>query len=256
MKLKTVEIEGKTYAEVQEGNPVYVGDDGKTLTYDAPAMHSTIGRLNAEAKGHREAKESLESKMKSFEGLDAEKARKALETVSSLDQKKLIDAGEVEKVKSEISSAFQKQLDEAKSEAETLRKQHAQDRIGAAFSGSKFIGEKVAIPGDMVQAAFGRHFEYDNGKIVAKDQNGNQIYSKSNPGEIASFDEALETLVQQYPHRDSILKGSGQSGSGAQPGSGGGNIRSISRDQFSSMPPSEQSKMAAAAGKGEIQITD
>ena len=40
-------------------------------------------------------------------------------------------------------------------------------------------------------------------------------------GWIADFDEALETLVDMYPHRDSILKSSGQSGSGATGGSGG-----------------------------------
>ncbi|GGO89046.1 hypothetical protein GCM10011348_45880 [Marinobacterium nitratireducens] len=256
MKLKLIEVDGKQYAEVQDGKPVYTGDDGSVTTYDAPAMHATIGRLNAEAKGHREAKEALEAKIGAFGDLDPEKARKALETVGNLDQKKLIDAGEVEKVKAEISSAFQKQLDQAKAEAEQLRTQHAQDRISAAFSGSKFIGEKLAIPGDMVMAAFGKNFEYKDGKIVAKDTNGNPIYSKSNPGEIASFDEALERIVETYPHRDSILKGSGQSGSGAGAPEGGGNVRTVTREQFSQLSPADQAKYAQAANKGEMKIVD
>lgn len=256
MPLKMVEIEGKKYAEVDGDKPVYVKDDGSVVSYDAESMHTTIGRLNAEAKGHREAKEALEGKLKGFEGLDAEKARKALETMQNLDHKKLIDANEVEKVKAEISGAFQKQLDEAKSETEKLRAQHAQDRISAAFSGSKFIGEKLAIPGDMVMAAFGRHFEYQDGKIVAKDANGNQIYSKSNPGEIASFDESIERIVETYPHRDSILKGSGQSGSGAGAPNGGGNVRTITREQFSQLNPADQAKYAQSAGKGEVKIVD
>lgn len=256
MKLKIIEVEGKQYAEVQDGKPVYTGDDGSVATYDAPAMHTTIGRLNAEAKGHREAKEALEAKVGAYGDLDPEKARKALDMVTSLDQKKLIDAGEVDRVKQEISAAFQKQLDEAKTEAEQLRTQHAQDRIGAAFSGSKFIGEKLAIPGDMVMAAFGKSFEYKDGKIVAKDINGNPIYSKSNPGEIANFDEALERIVETYPHRDSILKGSGQSGSGAGAPNGGGNVRTVTREQFSQLSPGDQAKYAQAAGKGEVNIVD
>lgn len=256
MKIKTIEIDGKTYAEIQDGKPVYVGDDGKETTYDPVSMHQTIGRLNSEAKGHREAKEAAETKLQAFTDLDPAAARKALDTIKNLDDKKLIDAGEVDRVKQEVVAAYQKQLDEAKSELDTLRTQHAQDRIGTAFSGSKFISEKVAIPGDMVVAAFGKHFEYSEGKIIAKDQHGNQIYSKSNPGEIAAFDEALESIIEAYPHRDSILKGSGHNGSGAQPTGGGGGSRTVTREQFSGMNPVEQAKIAKAAGAGEVKIVD
>lgn len=44
---------------------------------------------------------------------------------------------------------------------------------------------------------------------------GNPIYSRKNPGELADFDEALEIIISQYPHKDSILRGSGASGAGA-----------------------------------------
>ena len=35
MKLKTVEVDGKQYAEILEGKPVYVEDDGKEVAFDA-----------------------------------------------------------------------------------------------------------------------------------------------------------------------------------------------------------------------------
>ncbi|HEJ3129468.1 TPA: hypothetical protein SL290_006283, partial [Pseudomonas aeruginosa] len=50
------------------------------------------------------------------------------------------------------------------------------------------------------------------------DAHGNKLYSKARPGEAADFDEALEILVDQYPYRDQILKGSGHSGGGTPPG--------------------------------------
>jgi len=255
MKLKTVEIEGKTYAEIKDGKPVYVDDDGKETAYDAPAMHQTIGKLNREAQGHREAKEELESKVKAFEGIDPEKAQQAIKTLKNLDDKKLIDAGEVERVKQETAQAYQKQLEEAKKQADELQQQYAGEKINAAFSGSKFVTEKLAIPPDMAQATFGRHFKFDNGRISPVDQNGNPIYSDSNPGDVANFDEALEKIVSQYPHRDRILKGSGQSGSGSGPVDSGGR-RTVTREQFESMRPDERQKFAASAAKGEVQITD
>ncbi|WVM90955.1 DUF6651 domain-containing protein [Halopseudomonas pachastrellae] len=93
--------------------------------------------------------------------------------------------------------------------------------MGGAFGRSKMIADKLAIPADLVQARFGQAFKIEDGKTVAYDGNGNKIYSHSRPGEIADFDEALEILVEQYPHRDSILKASGANGGGAP--NGGGN---------------------------------
>lgn len=57
---------------------------------------------------------------------------------------------------------------------------------------------------------------------MAYDGAGNKIFSRSRPGDLADFDEALETLVDQYPYKDQILKGSGASGGGAQHAGGGG----------------------------------
>ncbi|MCS5880838.1 hypothetical protein LNP17_13745 [Klebsiella variicola subsp. variicola] len=45
---------------------------------------------------------------------------------------------------------------------------------------------------------------------------GNKIYSRSKPGELAAFDEALEFLVEQYPQKDHILKASGNQGGGSR----------------------------------------
>jgi len=255
MKLKTVEKDGTTYAEVKDGNPVYIGDDGKEVTYDAPAMHTSIGRLNREAQSHREAKEAAETKLQVFEGLDPEKARKALDVVKNLDDKKLIDAGEVDRIKQETAKSYQKQIEERDTTIQGLTSKYASEKINAAFAGSKFVKDRLAIPSDMAQAAFGKHFKFDNGRITPVDENEQPIYSDSNPGDVAGFDEALEKLVGRYPHRDSILKGTGHNGSGGDSPAGGG-ARTVSRSQFEGMPAHEQQKMAAAARKGEIKITD
>lgn len=248
MKLK---LDEHGHAVLQDGKPVYVHDDGKEVAFDAPGTVATITRLNAEAKTHREGKEAAEKLLKGFEGIeDGAAARKALEIVANLDQKKLVDAGEIEKVKAEISKAFQGQLDEANTKASTFEKQLYDEKIGGAFSRSKFIGDKLAIPADLVQARFGQAFKIEDGKTVAYDQHGNKIYSRVRPGELADFDEAMETLVEHYPYRDNILKGSGANGGGAPSGGGGaGGKKSVNRQSFESMGAAERQTFLKEGGK-------
>lgn len=220
MKLK---LDDKGSVVVQDGKPVYVKDDGSEVAFDVVGTTSTISRLNAEAKGHRERAEAAEGKLKGFEGIeDPAAAIKALSTVANLDAKKLIDAGEAEKVKAEITKAFEKQLADAKAATEALQGQLYQEKVGGSFARSKFIADKMAIPADLVEARFGKHFAVDNGRIVATDSNGQKLYSAANPGELAGFDEALEMLVGQYPQKEHILKGTGANGGGAPGGGGGG----------------------------------
>lgn len=216
MKLKTVEVDGKQYAVIEDGKPVYTDDDGKDVAFDAVGTRNTITRLNAEAKSHRERADGFEKTAKAFEGIeDAAAAKKALEIVANLDAKKLVDAGEIDKVKGEISKAFQTQLDEANTRAQGFEQQLYAEKIGGSFARSQYIAEKMAVPADMVQATFGSNFKIEEGKVVAYDAQGQKIFSRSRPGELADFNEALETLVSQYPHRDHILKGSGAVGTGA-----------------------------------------
>jgi len=132
MKLKLNE---QGFAVVQEGKPVYVHDDGKEVAFDAPGTVQTISRLNAEAKNHRERAEAAEKSLKAFEGItDPAAAIKALETIANLDHKKLVDAGEVEKIKAEINKAFEGKLTEANSTIKTLQDQLYSEKIGGSFS--------------------------------------------------------------------------------------------------------------------------
>lgn len=227
MKLK---LDENGNAVLQDGKPVYVHDDGKEVAFDAAGTVATITRLNAEAKSHREGKEAAEKLLKGFEGItDAAAAKKALETVANLDAKKLVDAGEIEKVKAEIIKGFQSQLEEANCKSQSLEQQLYSEKIGGSFARSKFIADKLAIPADLVQAQFGKSLKIEEGKIVAYDANGNKIFSRVRPGELADFDEALEVLVEQYPHKDHILKGTGANGGGAP---NGGGSKSPSKGDF------------------------
>ena len=229
MKLKTQTIDGKTYAEVDaQGLPVYVHDDGKEVGFDAGSALQKISSLNAEAKTHREAKEKAESTLKAFEGIeDPVAAKKALDTLKNFDDKKLVDAGEVEKVKAEAIKAVEEKYAPIVQERDRYQAQLHQELIGGGFSRSKFIQDNIAVPVDMIQATFGQNFKIEEGKVVAYGADGQKIFSRARPGEVADFDEALETLVGGYQYKDSILKGSQANGGGFQGGGQSGAKKSL-----------------------------
>lgn len=213
MQLKTVEVEGNTYAVIQDGKPVFVHDDGQERPFDAKHTAGQIKSLNHEAMERRKALEAAEEKLNAFTGIDdPEVAKKAMETVKNLSDKNLVDAGDVEKLKAETISAMEAKYKPVVDELDAVKGDLRKERIGGSFSRSQFIGEKLAIPSDMVEATFGRHFEAIDGKVQAKDASGNVIYSKERPGEPAGFEEAIQVLVDQYPSKDSILKGTQSSG--------------------------------------------
>lgn len=242
MKLK---LDANNNAVLQDGKPVYVKDDGTEIAFDGKQAFEKITQLTGEAAGHRQAKETAEGKLKAFEGItNPAEALKAVETLKNIDQSKLIDAGKVETIKTEAINATKAQYEPVVAERDQLRTQLNNEVIGGAFARSKFISEKGAIPSDMFQAAFGSAFSIDkDGKLVAKDKTGNEIYSPTRAGERADFDEALQVLVNQYPGKDHILKGTGAAGGGAQGGGRGqGGKPTITRAQFEALPIGDRQK--------------
>lgn len=251
MKLK---LDDQGHVVVQDGKPVYVHEDGKEVAFDAPGTVSTISRLNGEAKSNRERAEAAEQALKGFEGItDPAAALKALSTVKNLDDKRLVDAGEVEKVKAEAIKAIEDRYAPMVKENETLKGQLNSHLIGGAFASSKFIAEKFAAEGpagvEIARALFGNSLKVEDGKVVGYDAQGNKLYSRARPGELASAEEAIELLVDSYPHKNSILKGSGANGGGAGHGGGnGGGKKTMSREQFNAADPASRAQFMREGG--------
>lgn len=249
-----LKLDDKGQVVVQDGKPVYVDDAGKDIAFDAFGAYTRISELNSEAKGHREAKEKAEAALKKFDGItDPAAAMKALETLKGLDSKELIAAGKVEEIRLAAVKTVEEKYAPIVAENDKLKGALRSEKIGGAFARSKFVADKLAIPPDIVEARFGSHFSLDEqGQVIVKDQHGNQLYSKANPGRPANFDEALELLVDQYQYKANILKGAGHSGSGAQGGSGGsGGAKTTTREQWDAMSQQERMTFSKAGGKIE-----
>lgn len=241
MKLK---LDANGYAVIQDGKPVYVHDDGKEVAFDAVGTRETIGRLNSEAKGHREKAEELATRLTAYADLDPVKARTALDTVKNWDDKKLVDSGQVETVRNEAIKATEEKYKPFVKRAEALEQQLHQEKIGGGFSRSQFIADKMIIPPDIAEAKFGKQFRVEEGRVVSYDVSGNKLFSRAKPGELADFDEALEMIVDAYPGKDHILKGNGATGSGAT-----GRVGVPSTEDLSSLSPAEKLNRARAQAK-------
>jgi hypothetical protein len=255
MKLK---LDDAGHAVLKDGHPIYVHDDGKEIPFDAAGTVATISRLNGEAKTNRERAEGAEAKLKTFDPItDVSAALKALETVGKLSDKKLIEAGEVDKVRGEAIKAVEDKYAPVVAERDSLKSALVNEKVGGSFARSKLIPEKLVIPADLVQARFGDAFKLEGDSVVAYDKGGNKIFSRAKPGEVASFDEALEILIDSYPYKDSILKGTGASGGGASGGGGAnGSKRIVRRAEFEKFDPATQAATAKAASAGTVSIVD
>lgn len=247
MKLK---LDANGHVVVQDGKPVYILDDNTEVAFDAPGTKQTIARLSEEAKNHRIAKEEAQTKLATFGELDPAKAKEALELVSKLDQKKLIDAGQADKVTEQVRTELGAKIKAAEEARDAAVRDLHGEKLSTAFAGSKYISEKTILPGDMAQKVFGDRFKVVDGKVVGYNADGSVVLSKSNPGNPAAFDEAIEIMVAGHPNAPSILKGSTKGGSGAPLGGsgGGGSGKTVSRSMWDSMDGAAQRAHLAANG--------
>lgn len=245
--------------EMKDGNPVYLDSAGNEMT----VAGDTISRLNGEAKTHREAKEKAEGDLAKFKDasgklIDPALALKAIETVGKIDAKKLIDAGEVDKVRDAVKAEFTAQLAEKDAKIGELGGTVKTMTVDKVFDSSAFVRSRVAVPVDMFRDSFGKNVKVgDDGKLEFYGRDGNKLMSKKNVGEYATGDEAFELMIEQHPQKDTILKAADASGSGNGGGGGArGGGRFISRADFAKLDAGAAATTAAAAAKGEITITD
>ena len=246
-------MDGDTMAVDADGNPIWItGDKEMSVKGD------TVSSLQGEAKRHRLRAEKAEADLTKFEGIDdPEAARKALETVKDIDTSKLINAGKLDEVRQQMTQQFESKITAAEQKAADAIKQRDNTLLDSVFNGSDFARDRLAVPIEMVRATFGDRFKVEDGKVVATDANGEQIYSDKNMGHPASFDEALEKIINGYKHKDSILKAPDAAGTGSGGGGGSrGRPRTISRADFEALKPNEAAEFASKMASGEVAIAD
>lgn len=258
--------DGTIAMDAEKKLPIFINAEGAEAAFDADSTVATIGRLNGEAKAHRIAKEAAELALKPFKDAgieDPAAAAEAIKMAKNIKDGDLITAGKVQEIKDAAARSANEAVATATRAAEEKQRALTEENqkltqnlnnhiIGGSFTGSKFIADKLAIPADLAQKAFGDRFKVEDGKLVPMNQDGTPIFSATNHGNHADFDEALQVMVGQYPHKDAILKGTGASGGGASGGGAGAGSKGITRAQFDAMDQVQR----AAAFKDGAKIVD
>ena len=237
-------------APVVDGNKVtFVDPEGKDVALDPPQMYGKIITLGKEAKTHREKADQYKVVADLFDGVEdvtkwKEDADKALTTVKNFNDKDWMKADKVEKLKSEMAESYNQKLEKQKESFTTALSD--KDGIIATkdsqihkllitnnfavhplFGGPK---PKSKLTPDLAEAYFSKHFRVevadDGVELMLKAYNDpgrfdDPIYSRENPGEAATFVEAMDELWDKFPGKDSLM-GASAPGSGSQGGSGDG----------------------------------
>jgi len=213
--------EDNSFAKDESGNPVWVRESGEEKAVDYIAMSQALMSASREAAERKAKLREYESKLEPLKEIDdlpswMEDAKKALETVKTTpDKEKDVEdriKGQIEAVTKPLKEQLARL--EAEKAAADLRLQ--KETIGNAFSRSEYVRNKMVDP-VVASDLFSKHFKLGKeGRLIAVDNNGQVIYSESGESE-APFDEALARLVDNYPGKSFLLKGSNAAGSGARP---------------------------------------
>lgn len=231
----------------QDDKPVYLDPDGKELALDPPQMYGKIIDLGKESKGHRERADVAVKTLKLFDGIEdlakwKGEADNALEAIGNFNEKDWLKADKVEKLKKDMKDAYEEQEGNLKKgfdlKAEeyktTITKKGVQIRklmVSNKFATSPYFSgpePKTNLPPEIAETYFGKHFrveevtDSDELTLVAYYSNGDQVFSRQNPGEIAGFDEAMTAIFDAYPGKDRLLRSSSGSGAGGGGGAGSG----------------------------------
>lgn len=246
MTIKAIKLDADGKVEMKDGFPIYIYEDGSESPFDAV---KTVGTLNAQIddlkvgnEKHKTVNTKLRGELKPFKDLDPAKAREALETVTAMSAKEILDANGVKALKVEMRNSFEGEKVELVKGFNTEK----QDLVAASttkdstirhlmitseFAKSDyFTGAKpktIYPPSDAVKI-FGGSFKVQGEgpevKVVAVNSDGETpLMSKQNHGEPAEFNEAIGLLIESHPQKNRIMNVSpgGPGGGFGNQGAGG-----------------------------------
>jgi hypothetical protein len=264
-----------------DGNPIALMDkEGKEeeVGIDVDHLWNKVPELQTEAKNNRLKYQALEKDLKTFEGIDPEKAKKALDITANLDAKKMVDANEMENLKKQLMEnhnkdkeetvkSFEGKLQELSSTVEQKDSQIFNLMVSEQFSKSDFFGgaePRTTLPPEVAVSYFGKYFKVepiegtDKLQVVGyMDEAGKEkIYSKSKPGAFASFNEALNTIIEKSPFKDKIIRASTGGGDHNPSKTNNGGVLRLSPEQARDTATYRAAKDRAAKEGLEVVLSD
>lgn len=150
----------------------------------------------------------------------AENARREAE------QAELERRGEFEAVKKQMIQAHQDELTERderyavlESENAALKSQLVEMTVGASFSNSTFLRDKVLMTPAKARVVYGSHFEVgEDGSVVGYDKpagHKDRAVLVDGEGNTLPFESAIERIVRSDPEADAVMRSEAKQGAGS-----------------------------------------
>lgn len=229
------------------------GEDGKFHldvegVEDVSGLKSALQKERDEVKTLKGSVKSLEEKIAIYKDIDdPEKAKEALQKIRDLEEKKLIEAGELEKVV-ENRTKLMKQDHDAQVQQLTKRAEEA-EKTSANYKAQlataiieRGITDAVSEVGqprkgamiDIIQRGRNAWKLDDSGKPVALNPDGTTIFGKDGKAPI-SMKEWAESLLTEAPHLFEESRGGGARGTII-----GGDGTGLTPEEFAKLTPAQK----------------
>ncbi|EAW6536976.1 hypothetical protein GQ117_004602 [Salmonella enterica] len=181
----------------------------------------------------KEKERTLSDQLAQYGDIDPARARQLLEAEQAAEdarreaeQAELERRGEFDAVKKQMIEAHQHELaqrDERfsalESENAALKAQLVEMTVGASFSGSTFLREKVLMTPAKARVIYGSHFEVgEDGSVVGYDKPAGQkerAVLVDGEGKPLPFESAIERILRADPEADALMRSEAKQGAGS-----------------------------------------
>lgn len=222
----------------QKGQPKSEEDDLSGLTPEELLAELRKSKkagadLLKENMKRKEKERTLSDQLAQYGDIDPARARQLLEAEQAAEnarreaeQAELERRGEFDAVKKQMIEAHQHELaqrDEQfsalESENAALKAQLVEMTVGASFSGSSFLREKVLMTPAKARVIYGSHFEVgEDGSVVGYDKPAGQkerAVLVDGEGKPLPFESAIERILRADPEADALMRSEAKQGAGS-----------------------------------------
>lgn len=212
----------------------YYVASGDDYVLDAEGVEDVTGLKNKIAELLKAGKDKTEL-LKAFEGLDPEAAKKALEEMAKIEEKKLADKGKYDELLGKQKTEFETKLAEATKARETTLAGLKAEKL------TNFL-VKNGILADRAKYALGDVAELIE---LTEGDAGFQLKLKNGTGDASELDKVISDLKTNSGF---LFAASGASGSGATGSETKDGAKSMTRTAFDALSPQEQSAFSIGGG--------
>ncbi|EOV8938149.1 MULTISPECIES: DUF6651 domain-containing protein [Cronobacter] len=216
-----------------KGDDEFAGMTQEELLAELRKSRKASADLLKENMKRKEKERSLADQLAQYGDIDPARARQLLEAEQAAEEERrkaeqaeLERRGEFDAVKKQMIEAHQAELakrDERysalESENAALRAQLVEMTVGASFSGSAFLREKVLMTPAKARVIYGSHFEVgEDGSVVGYDKPVGQkerTVLVDGEGKPLPFESAIERILRADPEADALLRSEAKQGAGS-----------------------------------------